>query len=172
MLWRKLTISVAVRTLFGLPLAAVLGVIGMAIASAMSVFFGVAALPTLLALLMVGAGIGAAIGAGMMMLRIDAFPSWPMLLAVALGLAVLSSAGGWLGFQVGDRISAIEDANCVGLCGYLFKPRTYIALGATLVPNCIAMAFNIAYEGGFRRWTPPRPRVSRATSAPGEVERR
>ena len=157
------------RALVGLPLAAVLGVIGMAIASAMSVFFGVAALPTLLTLLMIGAGVGAGIGAGATMLRVDAIPPWPALLAVGLALAVLAAAGGWVGFQIGERISAMEDANCVGVCGYLFKPRTYIALGATLVANCISLAFNIGYEGGFRRWLWPR---LPAAGVPGEAERR
>ena len=150
--WQKPWITITARTLVGLPLAAVLGVIGMAIASALSVFFGVAGLPNLLALLMIGAGVGAGIGAGLMMLRIDSVPSWPILLSVGLGLALASGLGAWAGFQAGDRISAIEDANCVGVCGYLFKPRTYIALGATLVANVIALAFNIGYEGMFGRW--------------------
>ena len=171
MVWNKPGISVVARTLFGLPLAAVLGVLGMAIASAMSVFFGVSGLSTLLTLLMIGAGVGAGIGAGVMMLRIDAIPPWPMLIGVALALAILSAIGGWIGFQIGDRISAIEDANCVGVCGYLFKPRTYIALGATLVPNCIALAFNIIYEGRAGRSTSTRLRVTGANRATGEVER-
>ena len=172
MAWNKAGITVAARTLFGLPLAAVLGVIGMAIASAMSVFFGVSGLSTLLTLLMIGAGVGAGIGAGAMMLRIDAIPPWPTLLAVGLALAALSAGGGWVGFQVGDRISAIEDANCVGVCGYLFKPRTYIALGATLVSNCIALAFNIVYEGRSGRWASANPRTPRAAGRAGEAQRR
>ena len=161
-----------VRTLVGLPLAAVLGVIGMAIASAASVFFGVAALPTLLALLMVGAGVGAGIGAGATMLRVDDVPPWPILLAVGLLLAAASAGGGWAGLQIGDKITAIEEANCVGLCGYLFKPRTYVALGATVVSNCIALAFNVGCEGGFVRWDRSRTRASAAASGAGEVQRR
>ena len=168
MVWQKSGMSVVLRTLFALPLAAVLSVIGMAIASAMSVFFGVSGLSTLLTLLMIGAGIGGGIGAGVMMLRIDAVPSWPALLAAGLALAALSAGGGWVGFQVGDRISAIEDANCVGVCGYLFKPRTYIALGATLVPNCIVLVFNIVYEGKYGRWASPNPRA-RAAGGAGEA---
>ena len=156
--WQKPWIAIVARTILGLPLAAVLGVIGMAIASAMSVFFGVSGLPTLLTLLMIGAGVGAAIGAGLMMLRIDSVPPWPVLLAVGLALALVSALGAWAGFQVGDRISAIEDANCVGVCGYLFKPRTYIALGATLVANVIALVFNVGYEGVFGRWARARQR--------------
>ncbi len=163
MFWRKSGIAVALRTLFGFPLAAVLGVVGMAIASASSVFFGVSSLPTLLTLLMIGAGVGAGIGAGVMMLRIDAIPTWPTLLLVSLAIMALSAGGGWLGFQVGDRISAIEDANCVGVCGYLFRPRTYIALGATLVANVIALVFNIVYEGRSNRWASPNPRGAGAT---------
>ena len=172
MIWQKSGMSVLLRTVFGLPLAAVLSVIGMAVASAMSVFFGVSSLSTLLTLLMLGAGIGAGIGAGVMMLRIDAVPRWPVLLVVGVVLAVLSAGGGWIGFQVGDRISAIEDANCVGVCGYLFKPRTYIALGATLVSNLIALVFNIGYEGGFGRWASNKPRVAGAASGAGEAQRR
>lgn len=169
MVWQKSGISVLLRTVFGLPLAAVLGVVGMAVASAMSVFFGVSGLSTLLTLLMIGAGFGAGIGAGVMMLRIDAIPPWHILLAVGLVLAALSAGGGWVGFQIGDRISAIEDANCVGVCGYLFKPRTYIALGATLVPNCIALLFNIVYEGRYGRWASPNPRAQRAPGRTGEA---
>ena len=159
------------RTLFGLPLAAVFSVIGMAIASALGVFFGVSGLNTLLAMLMLGAGVGAGVGAGTMMLRVDSFPSWPVMLTVGLALSVLSAGGGWVGFQVGGWISAIEDARCVGVCGYLFKPRTYIVLGATLVPNCITLVFNIGYEGGFGRWPAFRPRVGSATSGRREPQR-
>ncbi len=170
--WHKSGITVVVRTIVGLPLSAVLGVIGMAIASAMAVFFGVAALPTLLALLMVGAGVGAGIGAGVTMLRIDAVPSWPVLLAAGLILATVGVGGGWAGFQIGDRITAIEDMNCVGVCGYLFKPRTYIALGAMVASNCIALVFNVGYAGGFGRWAWPRLRVAGTSGSAGEAERR
>ena len=124
----------------------------MALASALAVFFGVAALPKILVMLMVGAGIGAGIGAGLTMLRVDAIPPWPVLLAVGLGLSAVSAGGAWVGFQIGGYISAIEDARCVGVCPYLFKPRTYIALGAALVPNVIALLFNIGYEGMFGRF--------------------
>ena len=106
------------------------------------------------------------------MLRVDAIPSWSVLLAAGVVLVALSVVGGWVGFQIGDMISAIEDANCVGVCGYLFKPRTYIALGAALVPNCIALVFNIAYEGGFGRRAPFKPRVARATGGASEAQRR
>ena len=169
MVWRKPGISVVLRTLFGLPLAGVLGVVGMAIASAMAVFFGVSGLNTLLALLIIGAGTGAGIGAGAMMLRIDAIPHWTIWLAVALVLSVLGAGGGWAGFQVGDWISEIEDARCVGVCGYFLRPRTYIVLGAALVPNCIALLFNIGYEGGFGRWASSKPRV---VGPAGEAQRR
>ena len=163
MVWRSSGMTVALRTLFGLPLAAVLGAIGMAIASALSVFFGVSGLSTLLALHMIGAGVGAGIGAGTMMLRIDAFPPWHILLGVGLVLAALSAVGGWIGFLVGDWISAIEDARCVGVCGYLFRPRTYIAIGAALVPNCIALVFNVVYEGRIGRSSSPNLRVAGPT---------
>lgn len=149
---QKPWISVVARTLLGFPLAAVLGALGMAMASALAVFFGVAALPKILTMLMVGAGVGAGIGAGLTMLRMDAIPPWPVLLAVGLGLSAVSTAGGWVGFQIGGYISAVEDARCVGVCPYLFKPRTYIALGAALVPNIIALLFNIGYEGLFGRF--------------------
>ncbi len=172
MFWRKTGIAIALRTLFGLPLAAVLGVIGMAIASASSVFFGVSGLPTLLTLLMIGGGVGAGIGAGAMMLRIDDIPHWTLLLLGAFVVMVLSAGGGWIGFQVGDHISAIEDARCVGVCGYLFRPRTYIVLGATLVANVIALAFNIVYEGRSNRGTAASPRIARATGGAGGAQRR
>ena len=141
------------RSLFGFPLAAVLAAIGMAVASALAVFFGVSSLSSNLALLMIGAGVGAGIGAGLTLLRVDAIPPWPALLAVGIALSLLATGGAWAGDQVGERISAIEDANCVGVCGYFFKPRTYIALGATLLPNLATIIFNIGYEGGFTRRT-------------------
>ena len=155
MAWQVPGIWVIVRTVVGFPLAAVLGVVGMAIASALAVFFGVSGLSNNLALLMIGAGVGAGIGAGLTMLRVDSIPSWPILIAVGLVLALLSTGGAWVGFQIGGFISDIEDARCVGVCGYFFKPRTYIALGATLVPNVIAMIFNIAYESRIGRPTEP-----------------
>ena len=40
----------------------------------------------------------------------------------------------------------------MGVCPYLFKPRTYIALGAALVPNIITVLFNVGYEGMFGRF--------------------
>lgn len=155
--------SVVVRTLVGLPLAAVLATIGMALASAMAVFFGVAGLSNILMMLMIGAGVGAGIGAGLTMLRIDTIPHWSVLLAVGLLLAAVSAVGSWAGFQVGEIISAIEDDRCVGVCGYLFKPRTYIALGATLVANALALAFNIVCAGGFGRWAWPRTKEQAQT---------
>ena len=171
MQWRSAGISVIVRCVAGLPLAAVLSVIGMAIASAMSVFFGVSALSTLLLLLMVGAGIGAGIGAGVTLLHVDSIPPWPVWLAIGIVLAAVSGLGAWVGLQVGETITAIEDANCVGVCGYLFKPRTYMALGATLVSNVVALAFNIGYEARFGLW----PRLGLANTAadrPGQTESR
>ena len=127
-------------------MAAVLSVIGMAIASAMSVFFGVSGLPTLLLLLMIGAGVGAGIGGAAMLLRIDTIPSWPILLTIGLGFSLISFGGSWVGFQIGDVVTKIEDENCVGVCGYLFKPRTYMALGAVLSSSLLSLAFNIGYE--------------------------
>ena len=149
---QKPWISVIARALLGFPLAGVLAAIGMAIASALAVFFGVAALPKILTMLMAGAGVGAGIGAGVTLLRLDSIPPWPILLAVGLVLSAASYGGAWAGFQIGGYISAIEDARCVGVCPYLFKPRTYIALGAALVPNIIALLFNIGYEGMFGRF--------------------
>lgn len=149
---QKPWISVTARSLLGFPLAGVLAAIGMAIASAMAVFFGVAALPNILTMLMVGAGIGAGIGAGLTLLRVDSIPSWPVLLGAGLLLSAASYGGAWVGFQIGGYITAIEDARCVGVCPYLFKPRTYIALGAALVPNIMTLLFNIGYEGVFGRF--------------------
>ena len=71
----------------GFPLAGVLAAIGMAIASALAVFFGVAALPNILTMLMVGAGVGAGIGAGLTCLRVDSIPAWPILLGAGLALS-------------------------------------------------------------------------------------
>ncbi len=143
----------------GFPLAGVLAAIGMAIAIPMAWFFEVEALPKILTMLMVGAGVGAGIGAGLTCLRIDSIPAWPILLGAGLALSAASFGGAWAGFQIGGYITAIEDERCVGVCPYLFKPRTYIALGAALVPNVITVLFNIGYEGMFGRFA----RASRVT---------
>lgn len=162
-----------VRTAIGLPLAAVLSVIGMATASALSVFFGVAGLPTLLTLLMVGAGVGAGLGGGAALLRVDAIPPRPVLLAVGLGFCLVGVAGAWAGFQIGGQITAIQDANCVGVCGYLFKPRTYMALGAALLCNAAALAFNLAWEARAGGWLRPRLRLDTpAVGGARETEQR
>lgn len=149
---QKPWISVIVRTLLGFPLAGVLAALGMALASALAVFFGVAALPKILIMLMAGAGVGAGIGAGVTLLRLDSIPAWPILMGAGLTLSAASFVGAWAGFQIGGYITAVEEARCVGVCPYLFKPRTYIALGAALVPNVIAVLFNIGYEGVFGRF--------------------
>ena len=171
--WQIPGISVAARALVGFPLAAVLAAIGMAVASALAVFFGVSGLSSNLLLLMIGAGVGAGIGAGVTMLRVDSFPSWPVMLAVGLGLALLSTVAAWVGFQIGDYISAIEDERCVGVCGYFLKPRTYMALGAAIVPNLVALAFNIGYERKVGRWSWQRtPVAGPAVDQSGNAERR
>ena len=117
---------VAIATL----MAAVLSVVGMGVASALSVFFGVSGLGTLLALLMIGAGAGAGLGSAIILFRVDAIPGWPLLLAILLGLSLVGLAGAWGGFKIGGAVTAMEEARCVGVCEYLFKPRTYMALGA------------------------------------------
>ncbi len=171
--WRKSGISVIARTLVGLPLAAVLGIVGMAIASAMSVFFGVSALPTLLLLLAIGAGIGAGIGGGAMLIRVDAIPPWPVVLAIGVGIPLVSAGGAWAGLEIGDKITAMQEMNCVGVCDYFFKPRTYMALGATVVSNAVALAINIGYEVRAGGWDRPRFRPDGTTAgASGDAERR
>lgn len=102
----------------------------MGVASALSVFFGVSGLGTLLALLMIGAGAGAGLGSAIILFRVDAIPGWPLLLAILLGLSLVGLAGAWGGFKIGGAVTAMEEARCVGVCEYLFKPRTYMALGA------------------------------------------
>ena len=170
--WPKPVLSCIARAALGIPLAAVLSAIGMAVASALAVFFGVSGLSNILTLLMVGAGVGAGLGSGASMFRVDSIPSWPLLLAIGLGLSAIGTAGAWAGFQVGDKITAIEEANCVGVCEYLFKPRTYIALGATIAANFVALVFNIVYE--FMAGVGARPRMwsaGQAVGSSGETSR-
>ena len=162
--------SVIARLLIGLPLAVVLSVIGMATAWAMSVFFGVAALPTLLLLLMIGARIGASIG-GQQCSRVDSAPSWPVLLAFGCGFCLVSRAGAWAGFEIGEKITAIQGWNSGGLCGYLFKLRTYMALGATVVSNAIALALNVGHEVRAAGWAWSHHRTGgAAVGTPGEAD--
>ena len=163
--------SVIARLLIGLPLAVVLSVIGMATASATSVFFGVAALPTLLLLLMIGAGIVAGIGRGAAVFRVDSAPSWPVLLAFGCGFCLVSRAGAWAGFEIGEKTTAIQGSNCVGVCGYLFKLRTYMALGATVVSNAIALALNVGHEVRAAGWAWSHHRTGgAAVGTPGEAD--
>ena len=165
--WPKPVLVCIVRTALGVALSAVLSAIGMAVASALAVFFGVSGLSSLLTLLMVGAGIGAGLGAAAALFRIDSIPGWPLLLAVVAGMSLVGSAAGWAGFQIGDMITAYEESQCVGVCEYLFKPRTYIALGAAISTNLVALAFNAVYEARGGGWVKPRPRAWAAGSAVG-----
>ena len=165
--WSKPVLSCIVRTALGIPLSAVLSVIGMAVASALAVFFGVSGLTNLLALSMVGAGTGAALGAGAAMFRVDTIPRWPLLLAIVAGLSLVGAGAGWAGFVIGDVITAYEEAMCLGACEYLFRPRTYIALGATIVTNLVSLAVNVVYEVRGGGWDKPRPRTWPAGSAVG-----
>lgn len=165
--WSKPVLVCIARTALGVPLSAVLSTIGMAVASALAVFFGVSGLANLLALSMVGAGIGAGLGAGAALFRVDTIPRWPVLLAIVAGLALVGAGAGWAGFVIGDVITAYEEAKCLGACEYLFRPRTYIALGATIVTNLVSLVVNAVYEARGGGWDKPRPRTWPAGSAVG-----
>ena len=112
----------------------------MGVASALSVFFGVSGLGTLLALLMIGAGVGAGLGSAIILFRVDTMPNWLLLLAILLALSLVGLAGAWGGFKIGAAVTAIEEARCVGVCQYFFKPRTYMALGAIIAAVLVASA--------------------------------
>ena len=153
--WTKPALVVFLRLVGGLPLAAVLASLGMAVASALSVFFGISGLSTLLIWLMIGAGIGGGLGAGVLMFRVDAIPSWPLLLVIALALPLIGAAGAWAGFGLGGAITAYQDSQCLGVCEYLFRPKTYMALGATIVANLVSLVFNVGYEIRAGDWAKP-----------------
>ena len=153
--WTKPALVVFLRLVGGLPLAAVLASLGMAVASALSVFFGISGLSTLLIWLMIGAGVGGGLGAGVLMFRVDAIPPWPLLLVIALALSLVGAAGAWAGFELGGAITAYEDSQCLGVCEYLFRPKTYMALGATIAANLVALVVNVGYE--IRAWDWAKP---------------
>ena len=89
------------RTVLGLLLSSVFGVIGIGIAWAMFVFFGAAAHTTLLIVFMAGAGLGAGLGSYIAFFRVDWAPPAPTMAAMGLVLMLLGIGGAWGGFQFG-----------------------------------------------------------------------
>ena len=89
------------------------------------------------------------------MLRVDAILSWPLLLVTALAMCLVGAAGAWAGFELGGAITAYQDSQCLGVCEYLFRPKTYMALGATIVANLVSLVFNVGYEIRAGDWAKP-----------------
>ena len=89
------------------------------------------------------------------MFRVDAIPPWPLLLVIALALSLIAAAGAWAGFELGGAITAYQDSRCLGVCEYLFRPKTYMALGATIAANLVALAVNVGYEIRAGDWAKP-----------------
>ena len=135
---------VAARTVLGLLLAVVLSMVGIGIAWGLYVFSSASSRTTLLALFMVGAGVGAGLGGFLAWLRIEG-DSRPALLATALLALLAGIAGAWGGYQFGGR----QGVPCCA--GPAITPITYTTLGATVVANGAALVVGIAREVMSRR---------------------
>ncbi|MFQ6029534.1 MAG: hypothetical protein ACE5Q6_18820 [Dehalococcoidia bacterium] len=148
--WVQPALIFAGRIVMGVLLSVVLSVIGVGIAWGAYVFSGAVSQVTLLVLFMIGAGTGAGVGSFLAWLRIDRLPRRSLLLVVVLVLAVAGIAGAWGGYEYGSNQ---EVACCVGPS---ITPITYIALGATLGTNVLALAMGIAQDikarGGWTKF--------------------
>ena len=137
-------LNLAGRTLLGALLALALGVLGIAIAWAMFVFFGARSHAVLLAMFMIGAGMGSGLGSLLAWTRIDGVPSRPILLTAALLVVLAGIAGSWVGFQFG----ATREVECC--VGPAIEPITYMVGGAALFANLAALVMAVAYDVRLR----------------------
>jgi hypothetical protein len=126
-------------------LAVVLSMVGIGIAWGLYVFASASSRTTLLALFMVGAGIGAGLGGFLAWLRLEG-DSRPALLATALLALLAGVAGAWGGYQFGGH----QEVPCCAKPE--ITPVTYTALGATVVANGVALVVGVARQIGTRRW--------------------
>jgi len=133
------------RTVLGLLLSSVFGVIGIGVAWAMFVFFGAVSHATLLAFFMIGAGLGAGLGGYIAFFRFDWVPTAPMMAAMGLTLLLAGMGGAWGGFQFG----ANKEVECC--VGPAVTPITYTAIGATVGAIAAALLMSIVREAKIRR---------------------
>ena len=152
------------RVVLGVLLAALLSAIGIVVAWGMFIFWG--GVSHVILFLMTGAGVGAGIGSFAAWLKIDRAPPLVVLAAVALVLILAGIGGAWGGFQFG---ATREVACCAGPA---IQPVTYMALGAIVVANGVALAVHmIDGIGRRRRWpgfsagvaVPPQVRLAEST---------
>ena len=137
-------LNLAGRSLLGVLLAVALGVLGIAVAWAMFVFFGARSHAVLLAMFMIGAGLGGGVGSLLAWTRIDGVPSRPILLTAALLVVLAGIAGAWGGFQFG----ATREVECC--VGPAIEPITYMVGGTTLFANVAALVMAVAYDVRLR----------------------
>ena len=134
----------------------------------MFVFFGAVSHSTLLTLLTVGAGVGAAMGSWSFggWLKIDWVPPAVILLAKLMVLVLAGIVGAWGGYQFG----ASQEVECC--VGPAITPITYTALGATAATNAAALVMGVADEIKVRGgWAKLRAAAGSTLGSRGEAGR-
>ena len=137
-------LNLAGRSLLGALLAVALGVLGIALAWAMFVFSGARSHAVLLAMFMIGAGLGGGLGSLLAWTRIDGIPPRPILLTAVLLVVLAGIAGAWGGFQFG----ATQEVECC--VGPTIEPITYMVGGTALFANVAALVMAVAYDFRLR----------------------
>lgn len=137
-------LNLAGRSLLGALLAVALGVLGIALAWAMFVFFGARSHAVLLTMFMIGAGLGGGLGSLLAWTRIDGIPPRPILLTAVLLVVLAGIAGAWGGFQFG----ATQEVECC--VGPTIEPITYMVGGTALFANVAALVMAVAYDFRLR----------------------
>ena len=132
----------AARLLLGFGLAIFLSMVCLGITWGLFIFSGASSRNTLLIMSMVGAGLGAGIGAYVAWLKLDR-SSWSFV-SVAILLAVV---GGVLGGMAGYQYGANREIEC---CAEpQTAPFTYTAIGAAILAN-VAMYLALAGSAALR----------------------
>ena len=132
----------AARLLLGFGLAIFLSMVCLGITWGLFIFSGASSRNTLLIMSMVGAGLGAGIGAYVAWLKLDR-SSWSFV-SVAILLAVV---GGVLGGMAGYQYGANREIEC---CAEpQTAPFTYTAIGATILAN-VAVYLALAGSAALR----------------------
>ncbi len=124
------------RSILGLLLAAIFGLLGVGIGWIAYVFFGATSRETLLILLLGGTVIGTAGGGFLGWLRLD-YNTPVRLLGTAALLLLAAIGGAWGGFQYG----AVQEVPCCARAD--ITPITYVLLGACLATNVVALALSL-----------------------------
>lgn len=124
------------RSIIGLLLAAIFGLLGVGIGWIAYVFFGATSRETLLILLLGGAVVGTAGGGFLGWLRLD-YNTPVRLIGMAAVLLLAATGGAWGGFQYGS----FQEVPCCARAD--ITPITYVLIGASLATNVIALVLSL-----------------------------